>query len=212
MSGFIASDNQINVADAEALLLEIARLQRVIEGLESQVRRLDELAHHDPLVGLGNRRSFMMMIERYIARVGRYGEPAALMFVDLDDLKLINDTFGHEAGDVALQRTAQLLITAVRRSDFLARIGGDEFAIILDNVDELAAWQLALRVVENVADCEINFGVSNVRLSVAVGIAVIKAGDTIHSVMDRADKAMYRIKNSRGYYPLVHKGREAAPV
>jgi len=187
-------DGRVSFDDALALVDEIERLRARLAEYEARVAELDRLAHRDALVDLPNRRSFFANLERLIARIERYGGEAALVFVDVDGLKAINDRFGHNAGDQALVEVARLLMTSVRNSDFVARFAGDEFAILLEQSDELSAWQTALRVVEAVDDCQ--FCVENVclPLSVAVGVGVIKPGDTPQSVLARADKEMYRIK------------------
>lgn len=195
MSGFIANDvYQVSLTDAEALIGEIDRLRAEVARLEGRVMELDQLAYRDALVGLPNRRSFLDKLENLIARAERYGDSAALLFVDLDGLKQINDKFGHTAGDAALVEVAKLLVTTVRNSDSVARIGGDEFAILLERADELSAWQMGLRVVETVVGAQFCVNGSCLPLSVAVGVGVIRPGDTVQSVMDRADREMYRVK------------------
>ena len=187
-------DGRISLDDALALVDEIERLRARLAEYEVRVAELDELAHRDPLVNLPNRRSFLANLDRLIARTDRYGGEAALMFVDLDGLKAINDRFGHDAGDKALIEVARLLVASVRESDFVARLAGDEFGILLEQSDELSAWQTALRVVEAVDDCEFCVESVCLPLSVAVGVGMIKRGDTAQSVLTRADKEMYRIK------------------
>jgi diguanylate cyclase (GGDEF)-like protein len=192
----VANDDDavISVTDAAVLLSEIERLTAVISALESRVGELDQLAHRDALVNLPNRRSFLASLDRVIARVDRYGDPAAVVFVDVDGLKAINDTFGHKAGDAALIEIGRMLAASVRNSDCVARLGGDEFGILLEHADELTAWQTALRIVETVVDSECCVDGACLPLSVAVGVGVISQGDTPQLVIDRADKEMYRVK------------------
>jgi diguanylate cyclase (GGDEF)-like protein len=187
-------DRPVSLSEAEALVGEIERLRAQVATLEATVSELDQLAYRDPLVGLANRRSFLADLERLIARVERYGETASMMFVDVDGLKRINDTFGHGAGDKALVQVAKTLVATVRKSDCVARLGGDEFAILLERCDELSAWQMGLRIVEGILSSQFCVNGSWLRLSVAVGVALIQPGDTPQSVMARADKAMYRVK------------------
>ena len=130
------SDQVADVVDVEEMISEIIGLRGKIAQLQERVEQLDMLAHEDSLVGLPNRRGFMRALERLIDRVVRYDEKAALLFVDVDGLKVINDSFGHQAGDEALMQTARLLVGGVRRSDIVARLGGDEFAILLGHADE----------------------------------------------------------------------------
>jgi diguanylate cyclase (GGDEF)-like protein len=195
MSGPTANDDfVVTLAEAKALVGEIKRLQLKVTALEHQVGELEAIAHLDPLVGLPNRRAFLGSLENLIRRTERYGDPAAIIFLDVDGLKAINDTFGHEAGDAALDRIAKLIVSSVRSSDCVARIGGDEFAVLLERADELGAWNMALRVVETVVGSEFCIADCRLPLSVAAGVGVIRPGDTPASVMRRADEAMYQFK------------------
>jgi diguanylate cyclase (GGDEF)-like protein len=150
MAGAADNDEAVSLDDAMMLLDEIERLRSQLTSYESRLSELDRLAHRDTLVDLPNRRSFLASLEQLIARVDRYGGPAAMLFVDVDGLKAINDEFGHVAGDKALVEVARLLVASVRKSDFVGRLAGDEFGILLEHADELSAWQKALRVVETV--------------------------------------------------------------
>src|SRR5207248_2997139 len=129
-------------------LAEISRLRGMVARLEQRIAELDRLAHNDPLVPLPNRRGFVRELERLLARIARYDEPCAMLFVDLDDLKQLNDRHGHCAGDAALIHVAQLLVEGVRQSDTVARIGGDEYAILLERADAAEAAETATRLSE----------------------------------------------------------------
>jgi diguanylate cyclase (GGDEF)-like protein len=181
---------------SEELAAEVARLQGEVERLQATVRRLDELAHLDPLVDLPNRRGFMRRLDATIARVKRYGDSASLLFVDVDGLKLINDSFGHKAGDEALIRIAELLVGGVRASDCVARLGGDEFAILLEHADEAVASETAARLVDHIADSDFSHDGAALPLSVAIGVGMIGADDDAEGVMARADEAMYLKKEA----------------
>lgn len=187
-------DGALSLADAEILIGEIRRLRSEVSRLEGQIEQLNELAFRDSLVELPNRRSFITSLERLIARVERYREPAAMLFVDVDGLKAINDEFGHTAGDEALIKVAELLIAGVRKSDCVARMGGDEFGVLLEHADAQTAWMMALRVVETVVESQFSVGGRCLPLSVAVGVGVIQPGDKPQSVIERADREMYRVK------------------
>jgi diguanylate cyclase (GGDEF)-like protein len=191
-------DGSISLDDAIALLDEIERLHTQLAAAEARLSELDRLAHRDSLVDLPNRRSFLASLDQLIARVERYGVQAALLFVDVDGLKTVNDRFGHNAGDKALATIARLLVSSVRKADFVARLAGDEFGILLENADELSAWKMALRVVETVDECQFRVDGICLPLSVAIGVGMIEAGDTPESVLARADQEMYRIKAISG--------------
>ena len=188
------SDQVMDVSDVGQLVSEIAALRARIVQLQERIEQLDLLAHEDSLVGLPNRRGFMRALERLIDRVGRYQEKAALLFVDLDGLKVINDSFGHQAGDKALVQVARLLVSGVRKSDVVARIGGDEFAILLVHSDEETARETAGRLIEVIAASDFTHDGEALPLSVAIGAAVIHAEDTPEEAMARADREMYRRK------------------
>ena len=175
---------------------EIARLREHIERLEQRVEHLDALAHLDPLVGLPNRRGFMRELEALIARVSRYGEKAAMLFVDFDGLKRINDSHGHKAGDEALIRVAAMLGNGVRKSDTVARLGGDEFGILLAHTDEQQACETAQRLMSEIDSSEMSYEGGCLPLGVAVGMTVIAADDTTDAVIARADRAMYKEKSA----------------
>jgi diguanylate cyclase (GGDEF)-like protein len=188
------SDQVTEDADVERLVEEISRLRGQVAQLQERVEQLDHLAHQDSLIDLPNRRGFVRELERLIARVGRYDAHAAMLFVDLDGLKSINDTFGHRAGDQALIEVAGLLERGVRKSDVVARIGGDEFGILLECADEKSAHETAARLVDMIADCDFMHDGDSLPLSVAIGVGMIEAQDNADEVMARADEQMYRRK------------------
>ena len=184
----------VDVDDRDRLIEEISLLRGKVAKLQERVTQLDQLAHQDSLIDLPNRRGFMRELERLIARVERYGITGAMLFVDVDGLKIINDTFGHRAGDEALIQVANLLSKGVRHSDVVARIGGDEFGILLENSDENAAHETASRLIDQIASCRVLHDGEELPLSVAIGVGVIDSLDTSDAVMERADEAMYRRK------------------
>ena len=191
------SDELTGVVDAddrERLVEEISLLRAKVARLQERVEQLDQLAHRDSLIDLPNRRGFMRELERLIARVDRYGINAAMLFVDVDGLKIINDSFGHRAGDEALIQVANLLATGVRHSDVVARIGGDEFGILLESSDEEAAHETAGRLINQISGCDFTHDGEALPLSVAIGVGMIDSLDTAEAVMERADEAMYRRK------------------
>ena len=188
------SDQVSEDEDVQRLVGVIARLRAQVAQLQQRVEQLDHLAHQDSLIDLPNRRGFLRELDRIIARAGRYDAKAALLFVDVDGLKAINDSFGHRAGDEALIQVAGLLSSGVRKSDMVARIGGDEFGILLENADEASAHETASRLIDLIAGCEFVHDGDELPLSVAIGVGLIEATDTAATVMARADEEMYRRK------------------
>lgn len=188
---------QISLNDSGAerdVNAEIAHLRGLVAQLEARCAELDRLAHHDSLVPLPNRRGFLRQLEIAVARCERYGQSAAMLFVDLDGLKMLNDSFGHSAGDSALIHVAAHLVGGVRQSDCVGRLGGDEFGILLEHADEAIAAETAERLVDTIAGEEFQVDGSAVPLSVAIGMTMIEPGDTPAAVLARADQAMYQGK------------------
>ena len=192
----MVNDDLGHAVGEEARADEVERLRGMVRALEDRVQQLDRLAHQDSLIDLPNRRGFMRQLERFIDRVRRYGDQAAMLFVDLDGLKAINDKLGHAAGDEALIRVADLLAAGVRKSDFVARLGGDEFGILLERSDERMAVETSERLARKISACEFSYDGQMLRLGVAIGVGLIHSDDTAASIMTRADKAMYEAKSA----------------
>ncbi|MCP4580542.1 MAG: EAL domain-containing protein [candidate division Zixibacteria bacterium] len=163
------------------------------------------LAYHDHLTNLPNRKLLMDRLHQAITQGYRSGQCLAVMFIDLDDFKDINDTFDHSAGDLVLQLTAQRLKSCVRESDTVARFGGDEFLIILNSI---AGAQDAARVAEKIGHVmreKITLQDKQVRISASIGISMFPADSgQINSLLKNADKAMYRAKKSRNEFRFFH--------
>lgn len=173
---------------------DIEGLKAKIVQLEAQICELERLTRIDPLVELPNRRSIFQNLERLIASFDRTGGHAAIIFVDVDGLKKINDRHGHPVGDAALVNVAQTLVRTVRKSDIVGRLSGDEFIILLPEADELGAWNMALRVAEATIASPLTVNDCQIHLSVAVGVSTVARGDRPNDVISRADQAMYKIK------------------
>jgi diguanylate cyclase (GGDEF)-like protein len=175
----------------------IARLLDENDVLKARIAELERLADTDQLTPLPNRRAFVREAERAIARVARYGTPVALMYVDVDNLKAINDAHGHAAGDAALNHLAGLLRAELRAGDFVARIGGDEFALLVEPVDAAAADAKARALRDGAADSEFAWQRATVSLGISIGVTMIDAGDSVEGLIARADDRMYAAKNGQ---------------
>ncbi len=153
-------------------------------------------ANFDPLTGLPNRSMFHDRLEQEIKKAHRAGLPLALMFLDLDHFKDVNDTLGHEMGDMLLKETAQQLRHSVRDVDTVARLGGDEFTIILGSLDDCAnVERVAYKILQNLAQ-PFQLGMETVYISASIGITMYPADATeISSLLKNADQAMYAAKN-----------------
>lgn len=199
-------------ADDRALLAAAATLARTILEHDSIQREMARQARTDPLTGLYNRRAFMDELARRIDRLERDGLPGALLYIDLDQFKALNDSRGHDAGDAALCRTAQLLRQTTRPTDLLARFGGDEFVVWLDGADAFAAAERAeqLRIAgpQMLGRPE---GGEGPRLTLSIGIAARwpGQGDDAESLLHRADQAMYAVKQAgRGHWRVAQPGED----
>lgn len=184
-----ADQNQL-----ETLGRENEVLRAELAALKARAAELEQLADLDTLTPLPNRRRFLRELERAVSHANRHGTPAAILYVDLDSLKAINDSHGHFAGDAALIHVASLLSRLIRSTDLAARIGGDEFALILDHLDHNSAIETAERIARCIAATPLMLGENEIRLEASIGTATVLKGDTIEDVMQRADRNMYLAK------------------
>lgn len=158
---------------------------------------LHRLATTDPLTGLANRRYFMEVAARELVRARRHGRPLALLVLDLDHFKAVNDGHGHETGDRMLVAVADACGTTLRSIDLLARMGGEEFAVLLPETDRDGAWRAAERLREVVAAVSVTTDDATVTARVSIGGTVLAGADgDIKDLLRRADRALYRAKDA----------------
>jgi len=171
-------------------------LRDISERKESE-DRIRRLAHHDHLTGLPNRNLLNDRMNHALARIRRHGGRMAVLFVDLDKFKPINDTLGHEAGDVVLKEVAVRLMSCVRSSDTVARVGGDEFVVVTEEITRQPEAALVARKIIDALARPITVGEANCTVGASIGIAVFPDdGYTMEEVCKAADIAMYRVKHS----------------
>ena len=166
-----------------------------ITHIKRQEAQLVQLATHDPLTGLHNRREFNAILERHLVRVKRYGGYGALLWMDLDGFKEINDGLGHKAGDELLASLSHRMKATIRESDVLARLGGDEFAILYPNVDPSQAQIAATRLLDAVRQNTAVIQGQSIRTTASMGIVLFpEHGMQATALLMQADIAMYRAK------------------
>ncbi len=182
---------------AARLAAEVERLAGELTESRARISDLEARIDVDPLTELSNRRGFERDLKRSVAYVKRYGASAALIFIDLDGFKPVNDRHGHAAGDAVLRAVAAALRCQVRASDLVARIGGDEFAVLLWNVSGSAAAAKATALERAVFGASVTWGTSTLVVGASAGVTLIGALDTPADALARADAAMYARKNDR---------------
>tara|TARA_R110002096_G_scaffold42143_3_gene113545 strand:- start:23393 stop:24709 length:1317 start_codon:yes stop_codon:yes gene_type:complete len=180
-----------------------ARERKLVES------RLTELAHYDGLTGLANRMTLRDRLGVCLAKSRRYNEDCALLYIDLDFFKPINDTHGHEVGDVVLQQVAMRMRVTVREYDTVARLGGDEFAVLIEDLEKDKPEDVAERVLRRIR-LPIMVGDLELRVGASGGLAVFPyAAENIDSLVRCADKAMYKAKaKGRNCLHVFRPGRD----
>ena len=163
--------------------------------------QLTRLAFHDPLTGLPNRALYMDRLAHALKRTLRTGEPVAVLFLDLDGFKRVNDSLGHDAGDELLKIAAERVRSSIRPSDTVARLGGDEFTVVLDGADAAAAANVAGRLVARLAE-PVPLGERAVAIGTSIGVAIKQSSlDQPDDLLRQADAAMYQAKQAgKGRY------------
>lgn len=163
--------------------------------LSRALRRVEELALRDELTGLYNRRHLIDFVDRAIATRERGGPSFALAYCDLDHFKRVNDRFGHECGDRLLKSFADAAMSSVRNNDLVARLGGEEFVLVLVDADESSAIDIVERLRMRTANMRVSSAEPDYQVTVSVGLAAHTTDDTVDSILRRADGALYAAKD-----------------
>ncbi len=195
-------------ATAVRLAAEVERLSADLEASRARISELETRIDVDPFTEVLNRRGFERELKRSLAYVKRYGATAALVYLDLDEFKPINDRHGHAAGDAVLKAIAAALSRNARASDVVARIGGDEFVVLLWNVTEAAAAAKAATFEAVVRATPVHWDASTLVAGASAGVTLIGPHDSAAEVLRRADAAMYARKAGRREYRSRRAARE----
>jgi diguanylate cyclase len=202
---------QMTCANAD-LQQRLARLEKQIDSQAAELKNYGSEARTDSLTGLANRRAFDDELQRRFAEWQRRRTPFALMMLDIDNFKGINDSQGHQAGDEALRQLSNVITTNSRQMDFRGRYGGDEFIVILPDTGIQETRAAAERIRKAIAKTVFKYGTQTLSLTCSVGVARVTTQDDITRLIRRADEALYKSKEAgrdRGYW---HDGKESLPL
>ncbi|MSO97933.1 MAG: sensor domain-containing diguanylate cyclase [Rhodospirillaceae bacterium] len=182
-----------------AVILDITERKRLEGDLRAQ-------ASTDPLTGVSNRRSLESAARREVERARRYAKPFATIAIDIDHFKRVNDTYGHDIGDIVLKGMTQTCLEGLRVTDVLARMGGEEFAVLLPETDITAATLLAERLRIAVEAKPIVTVKGSISITISLGVAAFAPNEpTIEAAMKRADESLYEAKRSGRNRVIVAK-------
>jgi diguanylate cyclase (GGDEF)-like protein/PAS domain S-box-containing protein len=198
------------VTDANGRIVQCAIIARDMTERVRYEERLRHMADHDQLTGLFNRRRFDEELKRELARAGRYAEHSAVLSIDVDNFKGINDSAGHAAGDAVLSHVARVLDQRSRTTDVVARLGGDEFAVLLSAVGAQEARSAAEHLLAELRNTPAVYGGKPFRATASIGVATFESDDaTAGEVLVNADLAMYAAKTSGRDRVVVYTPSEA---
>jgi diguanylate cyclase (GGDEF)-like protein len=175
---------------------EMDSLRRELALTRTRLEEVEHTADQDQLLPVLNRRAFVRELSRHIGFSTRYGTPASLVYFDLNDFKNINDTYSHAAGDAVLAHFADTLLSHVRDTDVVGRLGGDEFGVILSHTDEARAHKKAATLADVLATSPAQWNDRAIAVGFSYGAFQLQAGDRADSAMARADEAMYEHKRA----------------
>lgn len=199
MLGAMSERLEVEFSDADPKLLALLRLlmaennaiRNSIADLRKELQDAHALADRDPLCPVLNRRAFLREMEREIARCERHQRSLSMLYIDLDKFKAINDSYGHEAGDRVLINMAHTLRSAVRKTDIVSRLGGDEFGILLIETSEEHARACARALTDRIRG-------DNIGVTASIGYATWRSQLNADELMAAADRKMFIVKNTTG--------------
>ncbi|VAV88309.1 hypothetical protein MNBD_ALPHA06-449 [hydrothermal vent metagenome] len=199
LAGLDAADLTPDVRDAVMRLIgEVENLNSEASSLRNKIKDLESIADTDPLLPVYNRRAFTRELSRAMAFAQRHDLGGALVYVDLDGFKGVNDEYGHAAGDTVLAHVANVLNEHVRESDLVGRLGGDEFGVLLAAADDAGAAAKAAALVELIREQHIDIGAQEICIGASAGVQSFQSELSAEQLLDLADQAMYAHKQAKG--------------
>lgn len=178
------------------LMAEVEGMRRDLREARERLVNLERLADRDPLIPVANRRAFVRELTRTMSYSERYGHASSVVYIDLNDFKEINDTYGHTAGDDALKHVAEILLHNVRDSDVVGRLGGDEFGVILEKSDAEAAREKADTLRKAILEAPMMWQDAKITVNVAFGVYTFSGPEDAGHALAAADRDMYAHKRS----------------
>ena len=172
------------------------KMNRLVRDLQKSKRQLARLASKDPLTGLFNRRYFKVFSKNVISHAKKTNKPIGLIMLDIDDFKVINDTYGHSVGDIVLVSISNMLQSLVDKKDILCRYGGEEFVVLLPNKTLQETKELAYSIQDELNSLYIPYNDTRIVVTASIGVSMVDVEheDRIESTIDRADEALYSVK------------------
>jgi diguanylate cyclase (GGDEF)-like protein len=183
-------------SQTDAMREELEESKRTISKLTQILEQVESKAMIDPLTQVFNRGTYNMEIAQMIKEFKRYKNPAALIIIDIDHFKTFNDDYGHKVGDAVLALVASLIKGAVRDTDMVFRYGGEEFVVLLDNLDLKNALTVAEKVRAQIESHHLTNKANVLNITVSIGLSCFKDGDIETTIFERADKALYQGKQN----------------
>lgn len=193
---YTKSKTEFTLEEYEALQLEIAFLKKQLSSQSKLIKQLKDDAHQDSLTKLWNRRKFQEDLDKSIAYNSRYARTSALLFIDLNHFKEINDSLGHLAGDFVLQHIAEILKGQCRINDEVYRLGGDEFVIIMQEITAQITQTKATSIEYAIAKTPCLYNGQEICLSASIGTSLVNGNESKENILETADKQMYKVKQN----------------
>lgn len=197
------------VADASGVIVKVYGKLIDVTDQKTLEHQLRKMAYFDDLTDLPNRKMLDRHIKKALARSKRHGHPFAMMFLDLDDFKVINDELGHEIGDLYLVEITKRLDDCVREEDLIARFGGDEFIVVFEETEQQEIEVIATRILDSLQS-PVFIKEHELKVSASIGVSLYpEHGETKEALIRRADQAMYAAKHDgKNHYQVYHQGLE----